>query len=71
MQIAQLQLPTLRAAFFRLFDSSLQTSSLTQHRDILEAIVTADPSRAERAMRTHVRRTIEIARRLPDALFRT
>ena len=70
-QIAQLQLPTLRSAFFRLFDSTLQTSSLTQHRDILEAIVGGDPARAERAMRTHVRRTIDIARRLPDALFRT
>lgn len=69
-QIAQLQLPTLRSAFFRLFDATLQTASLAQHREILEAILAADAARAERMMRTHVRRTIEITRRLPDALFR-
>jgi DNA-binding GntR family transcriptional regulator len=69
-QIAQLQLPTLRSAFFRLFDSALQSASLAQHREILEAIMGGDPARAERAMRSHVRRTIEITRRMPDALFR-
>jgi len=69
-QIAQLQLPTLRSAFFRLFDPALQASSIAQHREILEAIVAGDAGRAERAMRNHIRRTIDVARRLPDALFR-
>jgi DNA-binding GntR family transcriptional regulator len=69
-QIAQLQLPTLRAAFFRLFDATLQTASLAQHGEILDAIVDGDAGRAERVMRRHVRRTIDIAERLPNALFR-
>lgn len=69
-QIAQLQLPTLRSAFFRLFDAALQTASLAQHREIIDAILSGDAARAERTMRSHVRRTIEIARRLPDGLFR-
>jgi DNA-binding GntR family transcriptional regulator len=70
-QIAQLQMPTLRTAFFKLFDHRLQAASLAQHREILEAVIAGDGARAERAMRSHVRRTMEVAKKLPDALFRS
>jgi len=49
-QIAQLQLPTLRSAYFRLFDATLQTASLAQHGEILEAILNSDANRAERTV---------------------
>ena len=44
---------------------------MTQHREILDAIVKGEAARAERTMRNHVRHTVEVSRRLPDALFRT
>jgi DNA-binding GntR family transcriptional regulator len=69
-QVAQFQLPTLRAAFFRLIDTTLREHSLAQHREILDAILDADGPRAERVMRNHVRRTAELSRKLPDQLFR-
>lgn len=69
-QIDQLQLPTLRTAFFRLFEPTLQATSLAQHREILDAVIAGDAPRAERLMRAHIRRTTDIAKRLPDALFR-
>ena len=65
-----LQMPTYRAAFFRLLRSANQKRSLDQHIAILEAIIAGKPDRAEAAMREHVRETEELSRRLSDVLFR-
>jgi DNA-binding GntR family transcriptional regulator len=69
-QIRQLEWPALRTAFFRVFGPDLQAESLAKHRDVLGAILDGKAAVAERAMRAHVRRSIEICRRLPDSLFR-
>lgn len=67
--VAQLQLPTLQAAFFRMLDQKRRADSLTQHAQILGAILDGDGPRAEKVMRAHVARTAELAKLLPDALF--
>jgi DNA-binding GntR family transcriptional regulator len=69
-QLAQVQLPALRAAFFRVLEPKLLEESVAQHRDIIDAVLKGDAVRAERAMRAHVRRTHDHSHRLPDALFR-
>ncbi len=65
-----LQMPTYRAAFFRLFRSANRQRSLAQHIAILEAILAGDPDRADAEMRNHVRDTEELSRKLSDILFR-
>ena len=65
-----LQMPTYRAAFFRLLKSANQKRSLDQHIAILEAIIAGKPDRAEAAMRKHVRETEALSRKLSDVLFR-
>jgi DNA-binding GntR family transcriptional regulator len=65
-----LQMPTYRAAFFRLFRSGNRQRSLAQHIAILEAILAGNPNRAEAEMRNHVRETEELSRKLSDILFR-
>lgn len=65
-----LQMPTYRAAFFRLFRSANRQRSLAQHIAILEAILAGNPDRAEKEMRKHVRDTEELSRKLSDILFR-
>jgi DNA-binding GntR family transcriptional regulator len=67
--VSQFQLPTLRAALFRILTPALVAQSVAQHRDIVDAILAGDPRRAQRAMEAHVRRTAEIARQLPDMWF--
>ena len=67
--VAQMQLPTLQQAFFRMFDQKLRAESLAQHGEIIDAILAGNPARAEKAMRTHVGRTGDLAKRLPDSLF--
>jgi DNA-binding GntR family transcriptional regulator len=65
-----LQMPTYRAAFFRLLKSANQKRSLDQHIAIVEAIIAGKPDRAEAAMRKHVRETEALSRKLSDVLFR-
>lgn len=65
-----LQMPTYRAAFFRLFRSANRQRSLDQHIAILEAILAGNPDRAEKEMRKHVQDTEELSRKLSDILFR-
>ncbi|HXV24689.1 MAG TPA: GntR family transcriptional regulator [Alphaproteobacteria bacterium] len=65
-----LQMPTYRAAFFRLFRSANRQRSLAQHIAILEAVLDGNPDRAEAEMRNHVRETEELSRNLSDILFR-
>jgi DNA-binding GntR family transcriptional regulator len=67
--VAQMQLPTLQQAFFRMFDHKLRSESLAQHAEILDAILAGHPARAEKAMRAHIGRTVDLAKRLPDSLF--
>ncbi|HJS31530.1 MAG TPA: GntR family transcriptional regulator [Alphaproteobacteria bacterium] len=67
--VSQMQLPTLQTAFFRMIDQKVRSNSLAQHGEILNAILAGDGNAAERAMRTHIARTSELAKRLPDALF--
>jgi DNA-binding GntR family transcriptional regulator len=69
-QVSQLQLPPMRAAFFRLINGEIHAQSVAQHRDILDAILAGDAARAEREMTDHVRRTAEISHKLPDQWFR-
>jgi DNA-binding GntR family transcriptional regulator len=69
-QVSQLQLPPMRAAFFRLVNAELNAQSVAQHLSILDAVLDGDAARAERAMADHVRRTALIAHRLPDHWFR-
>jgi DNA-binding GntR family transcriptional regulator len=67
----QLQMPTYRFAFFRLFKSANRQRSSEQHGAILDAIQAGDPDRAEAEMRTHVRDTEELSRGMPDVFFRS
>jgi len=67
--VSQMQLPTLQTAFFRMIDQKVRSYSLAQHADIMNAILAGDATAAERAMRAHIARTSDLAKRLPDALF--
>ena len=65
-----LQMPTYRAAFFRLLKSANRKRSVDQHVAILEAIIAGKPDRAEAEMRKHVRDTEALSRKLSEILFR-
>ncbi len=67
--VSQMQLPTLQTAFFRTIDQKIRSKSLAQHAEVMNSILAGDGVAAERAMRAHIARTVDLAKRLPDALF--
>lgn len=69
-QVSQLQLPPMRAAFFRLINGEMHALSVAQHLNILDAILAGEARFAEREMADHVRHTAEISQMLPDQWFR-
>ncbi len=69
-QIEQLQLPTLRAAFFKLISAEIRTQSIAEHLELIDAVLAGNTEGAEQLMAEHVHRTNELALRLPDELFR-
>jgi len=59
--LRRLQIPSLRQRFFDAFEPAHWQQSVNEHLKIIEALLAADPERAESAMRDHVRRTGELA----------
>lgn len=60
-----LELPGYRLQFLRLLDHQQRVVSARQHLDIIDAILAGSASRAEKLMRTHVRRAGELAMLIP------
>ena len=69
--LAQLEFPSFRASFFRVFDEEERAASLAEHGAIISAIIDGEPRRAEDAVRKHVRRAAQLAQRLPESLYRS
>lgn len=68
-QIQQLQLPELRSKYFEHMQTQDWDRSLSEHQQILEAILERDVPLAEQLMCAHVRRTKKLVEDLPaDAI---
>ena len=62
--ITQLRLPLFRLQFQRMLTPGSARQSVDEHADIYKAITDADPARAERAMRKHVKASGKLLRQL-------
>jgi DNA-binding GntR family transcriptional regulator len=67
--LEQMQVPARRSHFPTVMDRAAMDASMKEHVDVVDAICSGDPARAEKAMRRHVRRTAKLSERLPDYLF--
>jgi DNA-binding GntR family transcriptional regulator len=67
--LTRIQVPALRSHFPGLLVPADFVASTKEHLEIVSAICAGDGDGAEKAMRTHVRRTARLARQLPDYLF--
>jgi DNA-binding GntR family transcriptional regulator len=59
--VAQLQVQAFRLFYRSLADATAREKSVTDHEAVAAAVLAGDPSRAERAMRRHVRHTAQAA----------
>jgi DNA-binding GntR family transcriptional regulator len=66
--LAQLQLPEVRAVFFRNHSPAAWRQSTADHVAIIEAILSGKADAAETAMREHVRRTAQLGTKLPGVV---
>ena len=66
----QLHLALIMSQIRSALTSEIITASLTEHRQIAEAILAGDPKRAGQESRAHLKRAVEIVRSMPAALFR-
>jgi DNA-binding GntR family transcriptional regulator len=64
-----IQLPKLRALFFKVMSPAGWRTSRDEHLEILQAILGGEEETAERLMRAHVRRASTLFASLPEALF--
>ena len=67
--IETLQLPVDRLAVFHFVTTGATRSSLGEHEKIIDAILAGDASRAEKAMRVHLRSSRKMVLGLPDRAF--
>lgn len=67
--LTQLQVPALRSHFPNLLDDEALVTSTREHLAVVKAICSGDGARAEKAMRSHIRRTAKLSKHLPNYLF--
>ena len=68
--IEMLQLPVDRLAVLHLVTLGASKSSLSEHEEIIDAILAGDAARAEKAMRVHLRNSRKMVESLPERAFR-
>ena len=68
--IETLQLPVDRLAVLHLVTLGASKSSLSEHEEIIDAILAGDSARAEKAMRVHLRNSRKMVESLPERAFR-
>jgi DNA-binding GntR family transcriptional regulator len=68
--IETLQLPVDRLAVLQLVTLGASKSSLSEHEEIIDAILAGDAARAEKAMRVHLRNSRKMVESLPERAFR-
>ncbi len=67
--VNQLRLPVFRLQFNRLLDPSAKDESLSGHEKVAAAVLAGDGTKAERAMKAHVRNSGRVLLELPEASF--
>lgn len=68
--IRQSHAPLFRLQFHALIDEESTEGGRMVHDQIVKAILAGDGDKAERAMRSHIHRSIQLVRNAPDRLFR-
>ena len=68
-QIASLRMPAVRLQFSLLLTQEHVAESIRQHRRIVLAVLAGDPTRTERAMRDHLRKSSRLVQELPDEAY--